>query len=77
VLISLGMIPIDQTCPYPLKACYKVVLDGRVLGFIQDIDAKRIAGQLRLMKLKNEAVRLISYFNASTPNIENSVTSFN
>lgn len=59
VLTSLGMSPIDQACPYLTKDCSRVVLDGRVLGFILDCDAKKIVDRLRLMKVNNDKVRTI------------------
>jgi DNA-directed RNA polymerase I subunit RPA2 len=51
-LINLGMIPIDQPfCPYPIEDCYKVFLNGRVLGLIWQKDARRIVERLRSLKV--------------------------
>jgi len=50
------MSPVDQSCPYLLKDCYRVILDGRVLGFIPDIDAKKIVDKMRMMKVNENKV---------------------
>jgi len=56
VLIGLGMAPIDDKCPYAIKDCYKVVLDGRILGYIPKTDGKKISDKLRMMKLDDKQV---------------------
>jgi DNA-directed RNA polymerase I subunit RPA2 len=50
------MIPIGQNCPYPYKECYKVNMNGRILGHILERDAKKIVDQLRLMKVNDDRV---------------------
>jgi DNA-directed RNA polymerase I subunit RPA2 len=56
-LVEFGMSPIEQTFHrIPVKECYTVTLDGRVLGYIPQEDAKKTVDQLRLLKIKNEKV---------------------
>ncbi len=50
------MAPIGEYCPYPIKDCYRVILDGKILGFIPDQDSKKIVDKLRIMKIKNDKV---------------------
>jgi len=56
VLVALGMVPIDQKCPYVYKECFKVSLNGKILGYILEKDAKKIVGQLRIMKVNEDKV---------------------
>ncbi|XP_035705824.1 DNA-directed RNA polymerase I subunit RPA2 isoform X2 [Folsomia candida] len=56
LLISFGMTPIGQDCPCPIKECYKVILDGKILGYIPDEVAKKVVDKMRLMKIKNDKV---------------------
>lgn len=50
------MAPIDGKCPYKISECYKVLLNGRILGFIHSSEAKRITDQLRTHKVNNYRV---------------------
>lgn len=61
VLVSLGMSPIGQNCPYPIKGCYRVILDGKILGYVPDLDAIKIVDKMRLMKIENDKVGLYLY----------------
>ncbi|CAL8147571.1 unnamed protein product [Orchesella dallaii] len=56
VLIGLGMVSIEQACPFPIKECYKVSLDGRILGYVPMKDAQKVVDRLRLLKLDNNKV---------------------
>lgn len=58
VLIGLGMISIEQTCPFPIKDCYIVSLDGKILGYVPIQDAQKVVDRLRLMKIEANRVSL-------------------
>lgn len=53
------MIPVGDKCPHNLKNCCRVILDGRVLGFILQQDSKRIAEELRCLKV--EGIKVINF----------------
>lgn len=50
------MTPIGQECPYPIKECYRVILDGRVIGYVPEQDVKKIVDKMRLMKIKDDKI---------------------
>ena len=58
VMVELGMIPIGDKCPFKIKYCYKVILDGRVLGYILEKESKQIVDQLRALKVDGVKVTL-------------------
>ncbi|XP_013402434.1 DNA-directed RNA polymerase I subunit RPA2 [Lingula anatina] len=52
LLCSLGMTPIDGPAPGNMADCYRVMLDGRILGWIHANAAQDVAVKLRMMKVK-------------------------
>ena len=58
VLVNLGMNPVNQVSARVAKACYVVVLDGRVLGYVAKKDAGKIAGKLRVLKVRPDEDRV-------------------
>lgn len=55
VLTSLGMTPLSSTVQN-IKDCYTVVLDGRILGHVQQNVASRLVDKLRSKKIKGKEI---------------------
>ncbi|XP_076361964.1 RNA polymerase I subunit Rpl135 isoform X3 [Tachypleus tridentatus] len=51
ILVSLGMFPYDGPSPCSLKDCYPVLLDGKFVGWVPHVSAKKLVGKLRYMKV--------------------------
>lgn len=49
-----GMYGYEETPPYPYSECYPVMLDGRLIGWIPDTEAKNAAENLRRKKVLHE-----------------------
>ncbi|XP_071438039.1 DNA-directed RNA polymerase I subunit RPA2 [Pithys albifrons albifrons] len=54
LLCSLGVTPIDATPSKPYAECYRVVLDGSVVGWVDGELAPEIAETLRCFKITQE-----------------------
>lgn len=54
VLCDLGMIPLKSQldCIDEIVNSYTVMLEGRVIGYVNDNEAKHIVSELRLLKIK-------------------------
>lgn len=56
VMVGLGMIPIGETCPFPIKSCYVVILDGIVIGHLPVENAQKVCDLMRLMKIEGNKI---------------------
>ncbi|KAJ4447595.1 hypothetical protein ANN_09602, partial [Periplaneta americana] len=58
VLVSFGMIPLAGITTIPLNHSkhYIVLLDGRVLGHVEESEAPRLVDKLRLLKISGKKV---------------------
>lgn len=56
VLIELGLVPIQSamTEVIDLKEYYVTQLDGRILGYVKKLNARRMVDKLRVLKIKGE-----------------------
>ncbi|RUS91554.1 hypothetical protein EGW08_000669 [Elysia chlorotica] len=52
ILTELGMSPISSPNPWPPADCYSVLLDGRIMGYINSWSADNLASTLRVLKVK-------------------------
>ena len=50
-LYSLGVSPLSSP-PGPVKDCYSVLMDGKLMGYVQDDMAVQLEQKLRVMKVK-------------------------
>lgn len=48
------MVSIEQTCPFSIKDCYTVSLDGRIIGYVPIDEAQKVVDRLRLLKIENK-----------------------
>lgn len=55
ILLDLGMIPLAIADDW--NNSYTVLLDGRVIGLIEDAIVSRVVEKLRLLKIEGEEVR--------------------
>lgn len=56
VLAILGMQPLEQSAGVPPNACYPVLLDGKVIGYLPFASANRFVQKLRFLKIFGEKV---------------------
>lgn len=56
ILSDLGMIPLSIADDW--NNSYTVILDGKVIGLIEDDIIKKVVDELRLFKIKGEEVSL-------------------
>ena len=52
LLCSLGMTPWDCPTTASATSCYPVLLDGRVLGYVDERLAEDVVKRLRIMKVE-------------------------
>lgn len=52
ILTELGMSPVSSPNPWPPEDCYTVMLDGRIIGYINSWAADNVASTLRALKVK-------------------------
>ncbi|XP_044758846.1 DNA-directed RNA polymerase I subunit RPA2 [Coccinella septempunctata] len=52
VLAAYGMSSLDDTKSCNMKNCTFVLLDGRVLGFVEDVNAEDYVNKIRYLKIK-------------------------
>ena len=50
-LYSQGVSPLSSP-PGTLKDCYSVLMDGKLMGYVQDDMATQVEQKLRVMKVK-------------------------
>ena len=51
VVYSVGVCPLSNP-PGPIKDCYEVMLDGKIVGYVAEDQAESLAQKLRVMKVK-------------------------
>lgn len=56
VLGSLGMLPYHELMSS--ENCYKVLLDGRIIGLVPLESASQVVNNLRVLKVKGKEVRI-------------------
>uniref|UniRef100_A0A2C9JZV8 DNA-directed RNA polymerase subunit beta n=1 Tax=Biomphalaria glabrata TaxID=6526 RepID=A0A2C9JZV8_BIOGL len=54
ILTELGMSPIASPNPWPVSDCYTVLLDGKIVGYINAWNAETFASSLRVLKIKGQ-----------------------
>ncbi|KAH9496230.1 DNA-directed RNA polymerase I subunit RPA2 [Bulinus truncatus] len=54
ILTELGMSPIASPNPWPISDCYTVLLDGKIMGYVNSWNAETFASTLRVLKIKGE-----------------------
>lgn len=60
LLCTMGMTPLGAPSPANSKDCYNVVLNGQVIGHVENELAKPLADKLRMFKvMKEEKVIMI------------------
>lgn len=50
VMVSLGMVRLDDPCVKDWEGCLEVSIDGKMIGFVQKDRAKELVDQLRKLK---------------------------
>lgn len=60
-LLDLGMLPLTVTASKAddWKNSYTVLLDGRVIGLIEDNIVHKVANDLRILKINEEVLLLL------------------
>lgn len=65
-LLELGMTPLSSTIDADWKNSYTVLLDGRVIGLIEDKTVVKVANQLRVFKINEEVINIHLIVNHET-----------
>lgn len=55
-LVEIGMEPIDTELLFDVSKCYTVLLEGRVVGYVNDDRMKAVTDRLRKLKIEGKRV---------------------
>lgn len=60
-LLELGMTPLASAVDEDWKNSYTIILDGRILGLIEDKTAVKVANELRVLKINEEVINFVNH----------------